>query len=151
MTEQEQWYIIPCPSTVRLINISKERGTHGACYMLWETEGRKPAWVGQSIPALVRSINEKAITHPSKRLHASSLYRLLRRESRKTVHKHYSCLKFSRIQIDELNDFISQFPSVVFVSKSPELILNTGEEDPAKSSEKLLSYTLVELKKSQLK
>ena len=33
------------------------------------------------------------------------------------------------------------------VSKSPELILNTGEEDPAKSNEKLLRYTLSELRK----
>ena len=52
------------------------------------------------------------------------------------------------------NDIDEIFPGVTEeyqVSKSPELILNTGEEDPAKSSEKLLSYTLVELKKSQLK
>ena len=33
------------------------------------------------------------------------------------------------------------------VSKSPELILNTGEEDPAKSNEKLLRYILSELRK----
>ena len=37
------------------------------------------------------------------------------------------------------------------VSKNPELILNTGVEDPTKSNEKLLSYTLIELRKSQLK
>tara|TARA_B100001093_G_scaffold512934_2_gene583804 strand:+ start:5950 stop:6483 length:534 start_codon:yes stop_codon:yes gene_type:complete len=37
------------------------------------------------------------------------------------------------------------------VSENPELILNTGEEDSTKSSEKLLSYTLIELRKSQLK
>ena len=37
------------------------------------------------------------------------------------------------------------------VSKNPELTLNTGEEDATTSSEKLLRYTLTELKKSKLR
>lgn len=37
------------------------------------------------------------------------------------------------------------------VSESPELTLNTGEEDSTISSEKLLSYTVAELKKSHLR
>lgn len=37
------------------------------------------------------------------------------------------------------------------ISENPELILNTGEEDSTRSTEKLLNYTLIELRKSQLK
>ena len=37
------------------------------------------------------------------------------------------------------------------ISENLELTLNTGQEDSSKSSEKLLSYTLTELRKSQLK
>ena len=79
MADSEQWYVIPCPANVQLTSVLKERGTHGAIYALWECEKRTPCWIGQSIPALVRSINEKAVIAPEKRLHASSLYRCLRR------------------------------------------------------------------------
>ena len=117
----ETWFIIPCPSSVELTNVAKERGTHGSIYCLWECEKRTPVWVGQSVPALVRSINEKAVMTPEKRLHASSLYRCLRREARKESHKNWKVEKFSRNQVQDLNAHLSQFPSVVYCSKSPEL------------------------------
>ena len=78
-------------------------------------------WIGQSIPALVRSINEKAVMNETKRLHASSLYRCLRKEARKESHKNWKVEKFSRTQVEDLNVFIKAFPSAVFISKSPEL------------------------------
>ena len=115
------WYVIPVPSDINLTEISKERGTHGSVYCLWECEKRTPAWMGQSIPALVRSINEKAVMTQEKRLHASSLYRCLRREARKESHKNWKVEKFSRAEVSELNEFLSGFPSVVVTSKSPEL------------------------------
>jgi len=121
MCDSEQWYVIPCPSNVQLTSVSKERGTHGAIYALWECERRTPCWIGQSVPALVRSINEKAVVAPEKRLHASSLYRCLRREARKESHKSWKVEKFSRSDIRELNCFLSEFPSIVVISKSPEL------------------------------
>ncbi len=52
------------------------------------------------------------------------------------------------------NDVDEIFPGVTEeyqVSKNPELTLNTGEENFTKSSETLLNYTLIELKKSQTK
>jgi hypothetical protein len=119
--EAEQWYVIPCPANVELTSVAKERGTHGSIYCLWECERRSPAWLGQSVPALVRSINEKAVVAPEKRLHASSLYRCLRREARKESHKSWKVEKFSRAEIQELNKFLAQFPSIVVTSKSPEL------------------------------
>ena len=121
MSDTEAWYIIPCPSTVVLTNVCKERGTHGSVYCLWECERRTPVWIGQSIPALVRSINDKAVISESKRLHASSLYRCLRREARKESHKSWKVEKFSRAQVEDLNAFIASFASAVFISKSPEL------------------------------
>ena len=80
-----------------------------------------PVWIGQSIPALVRSINEKAVVNESKRLHASSLYRCLRKEARKESHKSWKVEKFSRAQVEDLNAFVAGFSSAVFISKSPEL------------------------------
>jgi hypothetical protein len=121
MADSEQWYVIPCPANVQLTSVLKERGTHGAIYALWECEKRTPCWIGQSIPALVRSINEKAVIAPEKRLHASSLYRCLRREARKESHKSWKVEKFARADITELNHFLGEFPSIVVTSKSPEL------------------------------
>jgi len=121
MADLEQWYVIPCPANVQLTSVLKERGTHGAIYALWECEKRTPCWIGQSIPALVRSINEKAVIAAEKRLHASSLYRCLRREARKESHKSWKVEKFARADITELNHFLGEFPSIVVTSKSPEL------------------------------
>lgn len=115
------WYIIPCPSEVKLSSVKKERGTHGSIYTIWECELRSPLWVGQSIPALVRSINENAVYSREKRLHASSLYRCLRGEARKNNHKSWKVEKFSRTDLEQLNNRIGIFPSVIYVSKSPEL------------------------------
>ena len=55
---------------------------------------------------------------------------------------------------EQNTDIDEIFPGVTEeyqMSKRPELTLNTGEEDSTQSSEKLLSYTLIELKKSQLR
>ena len=120
-SNEDVWFTIPCPSSVELTCVLKERGTHGSVYCLWECERRSPVWIGQSVPALVRCINEKAVMNDAKRLHASSLYRCLRREARKDSHKNWKVEKFSRAQVEALNAFISVFPSMVFISKSPEL------------------------------
>lgn len=121
MGEPDQWYIIPCPANLQLTSIGKEHGTHGYCYVLWECERKTSVWLGQSVPRLVRAINEKAVTAPEKRLHASSLYRCLRKEARKESHKSWKVDKFSRAEIVELNRFLADFPSIVVVSKFPEL------------------------------
>jgi hypothetical protein len=115
------WYIIPCPSSVKLTSVKKERGTHGSIYTLWECELRSPLWVGQSIPALVRSINDKAVYSREKRLHASSLYRCLRGEAKKSAHKSWKVKKFSRTDLGQVNQHIEIFPSVVYVSKCPNM------------------------------
>lgn len=128
-TAAGNWYIIPCPSEVKLSSVKKERGTHGSIYTLWECELRSPLWVGQSIPALVRSINENAVYSREKRLHASSLYRCLRGEAKKASHKSWKVEKFSRNDLEQLNTHINIFPSVIYVSKSPEM-WRLGETPP---------------------
>lgn len=124
------WFVIPCPSSVRITLVEKERGTHGSIYTLWEVDCRSPIWIGQSIPALVRSVNEKAVLAREKRLHASSLYRCLRGESKKQGHKNWRVEKFSRSELASLNARILGFPSVVYVSKSPEMWKCVPQEIP---------------------
>jgi hypothetical protein len=137
--EDETWFIIPCPSAMALTSICKERGTHGSVYCLWECERATPVWIGQSIPALVRCINDKAVYSVAKRLHASSLYRCLRKEARKESHKNWKVEKFSRAQVEDLNTFTGRYPGIIFVSKSPELWKcgdsPTAASDPFKQSE----------------
>ena len=115
------WHIIQCPSNVTLTKVEKERGTHGSIYVLWDIDQNTPVWVGQSVPALVKAVNDKVVLNQEKRLHASSLYRCLRGEARKHHHKNWSVARYSRDAMEELNIFISRFPSVVYVSKTPEL------------------------------
>jgi hypothetical protein len=125
-----EWFVIPCPNSINLTAVDKERGTHGSVYALWEVDCRSPLWIGQSIPALVRSVNEKAVWTLEKRLHASSLYRCLRGESRKLSHKSWRVEKYSRSELVTLNSRMKGFPSVVCVSKSPEMWqCNTPQEN----------------------
>ena len=115
-----EWFVIPCPNDITLTSISKEKGTHGAVYILWEIEMKSSLWVGQSVPALVRAINEKAVSATEKRLHASSLYRCLRGESKKGIHKGWRVERYDRGDHQDLSDRLRSFPSVVFVSKDPQ-------------------------------
>ena len=141
MSDSEQWFIIPCPPDIQLTAIAKERQCHGLLYCLYERGSHTPIWLGQSIPALVRCINEKVVTSPERRLHASSLYRLLRRECRRPApsHKLWVAEVFSRMELDDLNRFLSNFPSIVVVSKSPELWhcnpVSAPEEEDAAGAE----------------
>ena len=133
--DDRTWYIIPCPSNVTLTKVDKERGTHGSIYVLWDIDEKSPVWVGQSIPALVRSVNEKAVINKEKRLHASSLYRCLRGEARKQHHKSWKVDKYNRDALEDMNRFLAEFPSVVYVSKSPELWrCNQASDTPEASS-----------------
>lgn len=118
--EEPVWHVIQCPANLVLTSIGKERGTHGFIYTIWEVERRFPVWVSQSIPAVVKAINDKAVTAHEKRLHASSIYRVLRGESQKRSHKHHSVCRWSRTNLVELNAHLKAFPSCIFVSKSPE-------------------------------
>ena len=118
--EQQVWHVIQCPANLVLTSVGKERGTHGFIYTIWEVERRFPVWVSQSIPAVVKAINDKAVLAHEKRLHASSIYRVLRGESQKRSHKHHAVCRWARTHLAELNTHLRLFPSCIFVSKTPE-------------------------------
>ena len=118
--DDDSWVIIPCPPEIMLSEIQKEKGTHGAVYLLYECDMSTPIWVGQSIPAIVKAVNDKAVLASEKRLHASSLYRCLRGESKKGIHKGWRVERLERGEFNVINAKIKVFSSVVFVSKDPE-------------------------------
>lgn len=131
MDKSKHWYAIPVPPTIQLLEVLKETSTHGSLYSLFECEERSNLFIGQSIPALTKAINSKAIVIPEKRLHCSSLYRVLRSESKKTSHKNWKVTKYNRNEIDKINTLMKKFPGVIFISKTPELwkTLNNATTD----------------------
>jgi hypothetical protein len=114
------WSVVHCPTDIDLTAISKECCSHGSIYLLWEVEMETPCFVSQSVPAVVKVINELAIGRPEKRLHASSLYRCLRGESVKNTHKTWRIDRFPRTSMPEINAHLKQFASAIFVTKSPD-------------------------------
>lgn len=118
--EDSVWHTIAVPSHMELLSVQKESGTHGYIYTLWEIDHHQPCWVSQSVPAIVSAINNKVVTTREKRLHASSVYRVLRGESCKQSHKNHRVAKFSRQSLKELNAHLQTFVSCMFVTKTPE-------------------------------
>ena len=74
-----------------------------------------PCWISQSLPAIVAAINSGLCK--TKRLHVSSLYRLLRGESLSMIHKNHLLAVFKRADVDKLNEHMRKFPSCKFVTK----------------------------------
>jgi hypothetical protein len=120
LEEKVEWHIINAPSSIELTSVGKESGTHGQVYTLWEIERQLPVWVSQSIPAVVEHINKRATHTTEKKLHASSLYRVLRGESVKQAHKNWKVARWARNELGPLNEHIKLFPSCIFVSKAPD-------------------------------
>ena len=134
----DAWSMVQVPKGVRLSGVAKERGTHGSIYCVWEVECKCPCWVSQSIPATVSAINTKAIFSQEKRLHASSIYRVLRGESHKMLHKSHTVKRWSRSAEDlqHLNDHLARFPSCIFITKVPEIWkVNSSASTPSAPSE----------------
>ena len=74
-----------------------------------------PCWISQSLPAIVAAINSGLCK--TKRLHVSSLYRLLRGESLSMIHKNHLLAVFKRADVEQLNEHMRKFPSCKFVMK----------------------------------
>lgn len=120
---EDTWNMIHVPKGVELSGVSKEHGTHGSIYCIWEIERKCPCWISQSIPAIIAAINEKAIMNREKRLHASSVYRVIRGESHKMIHKNHCVRRWDRstASLREINEHIAVFPSCVFITKMPDI------------------------------
>jgi hypothetical protein len=118
----ESWFLVQASNTVRLVKVNKEHSTHGFIYILLELNTASPCWVGQSVPALVSSINTSASGVVGRSaLHASSLYRILRREAKRAEHKGFAIYRYPRNLLDEVNVILAKAPYVIYVTKKPSL------------------------------
>jgi hypothetical protein len=118
----EAWFLVQASNTVRLVKVNKEHSTHGFIYILLELNTTSPCWVGQSVPALVSSINTNASGVVGRSaLHASSLYRILRREAKRAEHKGFAIYRYPRNLLDEVNIILAKAPYVIYVTKKPSL------------------------------
>ena len=106
------------PGSVQLSRVGKEWATHGKIYCVWEVDMLTPCWLSQSLPALVDALNV-TLSRP-KQLQVSSMYRVLRGESLRRMHKNYMMQLFSRQEIQELNAHLAKFPGCMFVTQYPE-------------------------------
>lgn len=120
VVHRETWYVVQTTQQVQLLQVGKERGTHGHIYVLWHSVAPGPCWVGQSVPALVAIINWRGILTCAQNLHASSVYRILRLESRKRVHKQYAIERYDRGNLALINAKLQAFTSVIYVTKNPD-------------------------------
>ena len=116
----EGWYVVECPAHVQFSSVRKECGTHGKIYAIWDCEEQTPCWVSQSIPKVVEAINTRVFGTSDKRLHASSIYRVLRGESMKRLHKSHRVVRFHRTDLDDFNRLLTRFPKYFFVTKTPD-------------------------------
>lgn len=137
----EGWHVVECPAAVQFASIRKETGTHGKIYAIWECDGHTPCWISQSIPVLVRAMNARVFGSSDKRLHASSIYRVLRGESQKKLHKSHRVVRFQRSELGDFNLMLRQFPTYFFVTKTPDAwkILARPDEEDAPAVEGLLA------------
>ena len=108
------WRVVNVPGMVQLSHVGKEWATHGKIYCVMLT----PCWLSQSLPALLDAVNQ-TLSRP-KQLQASSMYRVLRGESRRRRHINYVMQAFSRRELEELNAHLASFPGCMFVTKEPE-------------------------------
>lgn len=116
----ESWHIVECPANVQFSSVRKESGTHGKIYAIWDCECQTPCWISQSIPKVVEAINTRVFGTTDKRLHASSIYRVLRGESTKCLHKSHRVVRFHRTELEEFNALLTRFPRYFFVTKAPD-------------------------------
>jgi hypothetical protein len=114
------WQSIPVPQGVALDAVRREPSTHGFIYTIWYTPSRQVVWISQSIPAMVKKINSLLAKSKEDRLHASSIYRIIRGECSRRMHKNYRAMKWSRDSLEHLNPHIQEFESCIFISKCPD-------------------------------
>ena len=108
------WHVVRVPSDVQLTLVEKEWMTQGWIYCVWEVDVQTPCWISQSLPAIVAAINSGLC--PPKRLHVSSLYRLLRGESL-SMNKNHLLAVFTRADVEQLKEHMHKFLSCKLVTK----------------------------------
>ena len=113
-----EWYVVRLPQGTEFTHIKKEKDCQGRLILIYEEDGEDACWLSQSMPAVVRAINN-TVSRP-KRLHCSSAYRILRAESLSHVHKSFHISSYRRDEIDALNEHVGLLPGVRCVAKDPD-------------------------------
>ena len=103
------WHVVRVPSDVQLPWVEKEWMTQGWIYCVVEVDMQAPCWISKSLPAILAAINRGLCKE--KRLHASSMYRLLRGETRSKMHNNHLLSTYKRKDVDQLNEHMRKFPS----------------------------------------
>ena len=109
------WCVVGVPLGVRFTRILKETATQGRVFVVYDVDMDQPCWVSQSLPALLAAYNQRR-SH-SKRLHASSAYRVLRGQSTSALHKNHRFCALQRSAADDLNEHIAVFLGCFVVTK----------------------------------
>ena len=124
-------HVVRVPSDVQLTRVEREWMTQGWIYCVWEVDMQTPCWISQSLPAIIAAINPGL--SKTKQLHVSSLYRLLRGESRSMIHKNQLVTVFKRKDAGDINEYMRKLPSCKFVTKdvtSWKAMRDDGEKNP---------------------
>ena len=131
----DPWQAIPVPQGIVIDCVKREPSTHGYIYTIWYTPYRQVVWISQSIPAMVKKINALLTKTKEDKLHASSIYRIIRGECSRKMHKHYRAMKWARNGLLELNEFVQQFDTCIFISKCPDQWhISSAEKEKALAS-----------------
>lgn len=99
---------------VRLTRVARERGKQGRIYAAWCPGRTDVCFLGQSATKLCAVVNARRPGEP--RLHASSLYRILRRETLAEASAGLQLRLFLPHDLDALNAHLARFDSVCWVS-----------------------------------
>ena len=99
---------------LRFASILKEAHSHGQVYLAWESSS---VWISQSIPALRCMI--QLLAHM--KMHASSLYSILRGETRKSRTKRWTIQKPPHSDVEKINEAIAQASLMMVCTKDKDL------------------------------
>ena len=107
---------IYCTPPPRFASVAREPGAQGTLYCLWHPE-RPTAWLGQSVPPLLRALNEKGVYY---KLHVSSIYRMLRGQHQSQQHHGWRVLRCGLDDLQPLNELLSTKLDLVVVCRCPD-------------------------------
>jgi hypothetical protein len=108
-------YEIMCVQTLQFKEIKRETGTRGRFYLLYPFNSLRQCFLAQSIPPLVRMTRYLCCKD---NIHVSSLYRIIRNESRTKVTQGFEVKKLETVE--EVNEEISRFELLFVCSQDFE-------------------------------
>lgn len=95
--------------------VTKEMGTQGSIFLLWCIGNDGMVCASQSLPALIRWLNER---QDSIHFRISSLYRVSR--GGQVQHHGWKVARYSISDIDAVNSQLAEFRNLVFLTRFPD-------------------------------